>query len=99
MGIGRHPSARKFFVKVRADHEIGGRILPIKFREAGGAVCIIERILGVSPTRRGAKGFKYTCQVGGREIDLFYDRGLWYVEAEEPRPSFPPPRGEGRSSR
>ena len=75
----------KAFVKVRADHEIGGRIIPLKFREADGEPVIIDRILDIRPApslKAGGQGIRYTCRVRDREIYLFHDRDLWFIERD-----------------
>ncbi len=81
--LRRNP--HKAFVKVRADHEIGGRITPLKFREANGEPVIIDRILDVRPApslKAGGQGIRYTCRVRDKEIYLFHDRDLWFIEVD-----------------
>ena len=48
------PRARKAFVKVRADHDIGGKITPLKFREAEGETYLIDH--RCAPRGRRANG-------------------------------------------
>ena len=79
------PRARKAFVKVRADHDIGGKITPLKFREAEGETYLIDRITDVRPAaseRTGGHGMRYTCRVQGKQIYLFHDRDIWFIEAD-----------------
>ena len=79
------PRARKAFVKVRADHDIGGKITPLKFREAEGETYLIDRITDVRPAiseRTGGHGMRYTCRVQDRQVYLFHDRDLWFIEAD-----------------
>ncbi len=47
---------RKAFVKVRADHDIGGKITPLKYREAEGETYLIDRITDVRPATLRANG-------------------------------------------
>ena len=78
----------KAFVKVRADHEIGGRIIPLKFREADGEPVIIDRILDIRPApslKAGGQGIRYTCRISGQQTYLFLDENRWFVEARHPR--------------
>ena len=75
----------KRFVKVRADHEIGGRIMPLMFRDEDGEGVRIDQILDIreAPSlKAGGQGIRYTCRVGGRQFFLFHDRDDWFIELE-----------------
>ena len=61
------PRARKAFVKVRADHDIGGKITDVR---------------PAASERTGGHGIRYTCRVQGKQIYLFHDRDLWFIEAD-----------------
>lgn len=77
----RNPYKR--FVKVRADHEIGGRIIPLMFREEDGESVCIDRILDMreAPSlKAGGQGTRYTCRVKGNQFFLFHDRDDWFIE-------------------
>lgn len=73
-------------VKVRADHDQEGRIVPIKFREEDGEPQTITRIydarlLASVRNSSGRSGIRYTVFVGERAYYLFY-LGFgkpWYV--------------------
>ena len=73
----------KRFVKVRADHNLDGKILPLKFRTEDGPEIKIDRITDVrraAATKAGGQGIRYTCIVCGHEVYLFHDRDMWFVE-------------------
>ncbi len=74
---------RKIFVKVRADHEIGGKIRPLCFRQEDRETVRIDRVVEVrrAPSlKAGGQGMRYTCRAGGREVYLFHDRDDWFIE-------------------
>ena len=67
----------KRFVKVRADHNLDGKTLPLKFRTEDGPEIRIDRITDVrraAATKAGGQGIRYTCIVCGHEIYLYHDR-------------------------
>ena len=73
----------KIYVKVRADHLPDGRIIPLMFRGATGEIVRIDRIVDVreAPSlKMGGQGTRYTCRIGEKEIYLFHDRNVWFVE-------------------
>ena len=73
----------KRFVKVRADHMLDGKTLPLKFRTEDGPEIKIDRITDVrraAATKAGGQGIRYTCIVCGHEVYLFHDRDMWFVE-------------------
>ncbi|MBR3795285.1 MAG: hypothetical protein IKK34_04560 [Clostridia bacterium] len=75
----------KIYVKVRADHLLDGTTHPLLFRAEDGPACRIDRILDVreAPSlKAGGQGVRYTCQVGERQLYLFYDEPYWFIEAD-----------------
>ena len=75
----------KIFVKVRADHLIGGSVRPLMLRAEDGPAIRIDRILDVreAPSlKAGGQGTRYTCQAEGRQFFLFYDEPYWFIEAD-----------------
>jgi len=73
----------KQYVKVRADHEIGGRVVPLMFRAEDGEAQHIDKIVFVceAPSlKAGGQGTRYTCRIGGCELYLFHDRDDWFIE-------------------
>ena len=82
----RRSNPNKIYVKVRADHEIGGKIRPLCFRAVGGEAVKIDKILDVrqAPSLKAEdQGLRFTCRIEGREVFLFQDRGDWFIEKEE----------------
>ena len=81
----RPPNPHKAYVKVRADHYPDGKILPIKFRETEGEAYVIDQILDIRPApslKAGGQGIRYTCRVGEKQIYLFHDREVWFMEKD-----------------
>ena len=73
----------KWYVKVRADFCLDGRIVPLKFRTEEGQPVIIDKILDVRPAaslKAGGRGMRYTCRVGDRQVYLFHDHEHWFLE-------------------
>lgn len=71
------------YVKVRADFDFDGRIIPLKFRAEDGLPVVIDRILDIRQApalKAGGQGTRYTCRVGEKLIYLFHVQKLWFVE-------------------
>ena len=82
--IDRRPYGHKTYVKVRADFDFDGRVVPLKFRSEDGDPVLIDQILDVrqaASLRSGGQGTRYTCRAGERLFFLFHDRCSWFVEA------------------
>lgn len=80
-----YQNEHKRYVKVRADHEIGGRVVPLMFRAEEGEAVRIDHILDVreAPSlKAGGQGMRYTCRCGNGIILLFHDRDDWFIEVE-----------------
>ena len=75
----------KIFVKVRADHLTDGSTRPLMLRSEDGPTLRIDRVLDVreAPSlKAGGQGVRYTCQVEGRQVYLFFDDPYWFIEAD-----------------
>lgn len=75
----------KIYVKVRADHLLDGSVRPLMFRAEDGPCMKIDRVLDVreAPSlKAGGQGVRYTCQIDGRQLYLFYDEPHWFIEAD-----------------
>lgn len=75
----------KIYVKVRADHLLDGTTRPLLFRAEDGPAQRIDRVLDVreAPSlKAGGQGVRYTCQVGEKQVYLFYDEPYWFIEAD-----------------
>ena len=80
----KNPS--KIFVKVRADHLIGGGVRPLMLRAEDGPAMRIDRIVDVreAPSlKAGGQGIRYTCLIEGRQLYLFHDDPHWFIEADD----------------
>ena len=75
----------KIFVKVRADHLIGGGVRPLMLRTEDGPALRIDRIIDVreAPSLKAdGQGIRYTCLIEGRQLYLFHDEPHWFIEAD-----------------
>lgn len=73
----------KTFVTVTAEHGPDGTTTPIKFLWPDNRQYMIDRILDIriaASLKGGGQGIRYTCRVLGRQIYLFCDEGIWFVE-------------------
>ena len=76
----------KIFVKVRADHLIGGGVRPLMLRAEDGPIMRIDRVTDVreAPSlKAGGQGIRYTCMIEGRPLYLFHDDPHWFIEADD----------------
>ena len=75
----------KIYVKVRADHLTDGSTRPLMLRSEDGPTLRIDRVLDVreAPSlKAGGQGVRYTCQVEGRQMYLFFDEPYWFMEGD-----------------
>ncbi len=77
----------KLFVKVRADHTLDGRIVPLLFRPEEGNPVHIDAILDTreaAARKAGSQGVRYTIRVTQDNVErlcyLFHDRDRWFIE-------------------
>ena len=76
----------KIFVKVRADHLIGGSVRPLMLRTEDGPAMRIDRVTDVreAPSlKAGGQGIRYTCMIEDRQLYLFYDEPHWFIESND----------------
>ena len=74
---------KKVFVKVRADHEVDGQVIPLMFKTETEDKIIIDRILDIricASLKAGGQGMRYTCRIGQECIYLFHDQAHWFLE-------------------
>ncbi|MDO4546638.1 MAG: hypothetical protein Q4D04_00925 [Clostridia bacterium] len=84
----RKASSRKRFVDVICDHGIDGKVTPLSFKFEDGERVKVDKVTDVrrAPSlKAGGCGIRYTARVSAgeqsREIYLFDDEGIWFVEA------------------
>ena len=73
----------KTFVTVLAQHDTDGKITPFKLIWPNNRQYEIDRILDVrmaASLKAGGQGIRYTCRILGKQIYLFCDEGIWFVE-------------------
>lgn len=82
--LRRNPA--KIYVKVRADHLLDGRVRPLMLRAEDGPAMRIDRVIDVreAPSlKAGGQGIRYTCQIGEKQLFLFFDDPYWFIEAQD----------------
>lgn len=78
----------KQYVKVRADHTLDGRVIPLAFKPEKGDALKIDRVLDMRPApalKAGGQGIRYVCRAGEEIVYLFHDGDYWFVEIDEER--------------
>ncbi len=78
--------ARKVFVRVLAEFDENGKLLPRSLTWEDGRQYIIDRVLDVCPgvsLKVGGSGIRYTCRILGRQVFLFQDENRWYMEGRD----------------
>lgn len=78
--------ARKVFVRVLAEFDLQGRLMPQAFYWEDGRRYEIDRVLDVrraASLKVGGSGMRYTCRVLGKPVYLFLDDRVWYMEGAD----------------
>lgn len=78
--------ARKVFVKVTAEFDLGGNIRPLSFVWEDGRIFEIDRIIDTcraASLRAGGQGIRYSCMVQGKQTYLFREfDNRWFIEGK-----------------
>lgn len=75
--------ARKVSVRVLAEFDEQGRLLPRSITWEDGRRFAIDRVLDVrqaASLKVGGSGLRYTCRIAGQEVYLFCDDNRWFME-------------------
>ena len=75
----------KTYVRVRAEFDTDGNIIPTQIIWKDERVFSIDRIIDVrrrASTKAGGVGIRYTVRIGGKEKFLYYEEPRWFVEAK-----------------
>jgi len=73
----------KVFVKVMAEFDTDGTMLPVSFVWEDGTRYEIDRVKGkerCASRRAGGTGIMYTVVVGGKDCHLFFEFDKWFME-------------------
>ena len=73
----------KIFVKISADHDINGVVIPTVLHWPDGRRWPIEKVFDVrmaASLKAGGQGLRYTCRIANKQIYLFCDEGKWFIE-------------------
>ena len=73
----------KTFVKITADHDINGVVMPKILHWPDGRQWEIDKVFDVRMTaslKAGGQGIRYTCRIANKQVYLFCDEGKWFIE-------------------
>lgn len=73
----------KEYVKITADFEIDGTIIPTKLHWNEDKIYSIDRILDIrkaASLKSGGCGLRYTVRIRGHERYLFLEEDKWFIE-------------------
>ncbi len=82
----RYKNHNKLYIKVEALFYPDGRLCPIAFWWENGRRYYIDRVTDVcraASLKAGGIGIRYTCNVLGKQIYLFYEEDRWFMERRE----------------
>lgn len=68
---------------VNVRHETDGRITPLSIIWEDGRTFDIDRILDIrraASLKAGGCGIRYTCRVRNKQVYLFDEEGVWFME-------------------
>lgn len=75
--------SRKVYVKVIAQFEEDGTVMPVSVIWEDGRKFKIDKITDIRrayATGAGGTGIRYAVRIGGKSTFLFYDENKWFVE-------------------
>lgn len=70
-------------VAVNVRHEVDGRQTPLSIIWEDGRAFDIDRVLDVrraASLKAGGCGERYTCRIRNKQIYLFDEEGIWFME-------------------
>ncbi len=75
--------ASRIPITVKAQFDPSGQLTPLSFLWENGVQYEISKVLDCRRAvslKSGGSGMRYTCRVGGKQIYLFCDDNIWYLE-------------------
>ena len=82
----RYKNDSKVYVRVEALFSPDGGLLPEAFWWENGRRYAVDRVKDIcraASLRAGGVGIRYTCEIAGREVFLFYEEDRWFIERRE----------------
>lgn len=73
----------KINLKVTADFDLDGTIMPRAIEWEDGRVFSVDRVLDVrraASLKAGGVGTRYICRICGKNVALFNDENKWFME-------------------
>ena len=79
-------NARKVYVRVLAEFDEQGSLMPVNITWEDGRKYEIDRVLDVRravATKVGGTAVRYTVSINGRTTFIFYDDGKWFAQSKQ----------------
>ena len=76
----------KINLKVTAEFDLDGRIMPKAIEWEDGRIFAIDRVLDMrraASLKAGGVGMRYICRICGKTVALFNDENKWFMEGKE----------------
>ncbi len=76
----------KINLKVTADFDLDGKIIPKVIEWEDGRIFAIDRVLDMrraASLKAGGVGMRYICRICGKTVALFNDENKWFMEGKE----------------
>lgn len=73
----------KTIVTIRAEHDTLGNTRPLSIIWHDGREFAVDKIVDIrmaASLKAGGQGIRYICRICGKEIHLFCDDGIWFIE-------------------
>lgn len=73
----------KIILTVNVRHETDGRSFPTSIVWEDGRLFAIDKILDIRRAaclKNGGVGIRYICKICGKNIELYDEEGIWFME-------------------
>ena len=75
----------KIFVEVNVHCDLQGNMIPVSFLWSDGRLFEIDKVIDkrrAASLKAGGQGIRYICKIKGKEVNLFYDEPIWFIEGK-----------------
>ena len=76
---------KREYVTVRAEHSADGDVRPLAIKWGDDLWYQIDRAskpVQAAALKSGGQGLRYSVRIRGKETYLYFDNGMWFVEAK-----------------
>jgi len=73
----------KIFVEVNVHYNLNGKMTPLSITWEDGRVFEIDKVMDyrrAASLKAGGQGLRFICIIRSKEIYLFYDEPVWFIE-------------------